>query len=147
MEYYLIFRDERIIDLFVEAMDKLILLRYTDAGIMIDCYEGPILPLRKECVQELIGFKVNKRKRFRWFPIWTNSCVEMVRRVSGINLPWYILTPNQLRKALLRQNGLTNFEITSHWSNDNATTQTTESLCGTTSSERSDHCSEEETGL
>ena len=146
MQYYVVFRDKNIIDLFIELKEKFILARYTEAGVIMDSYDGPLLPITEELTNELIGFKVIKRKRFRWFPIWSNSCVEMVRRVSGINLPWYILTPNQLRKALLRRDGLTNFEITTHWSKDDAT-KTTESLCGTASTERTDHLPEKETSL
>ena len=146
MQYYVAFRDNNIIDLFVELKEKLILARYTEAGVIIDSYDDPILPITRELTNELIGFTVKRRKRFRWFPVWVNSCVEMVRRISGINLPWYILTPNQLRKALLRRDGLTNFEITTHWSKNDAT-ETTESVCGTTSTERRDHCPEEETSL
>lgn len=65
---------------------------------------------RMPTVQAIVSTYIHKRAIFKWYPFSINSCNELDRKVSGIDIG-LTLNPKHMYNKLLKLNGLTNYKI------------------------------------
>jgi len=65
-------------------------------------------------VQSIISLDIGKRSERKWFPLLINSCNEICRLVTGIDVG-FTFNPKHLYKKLLMNNGISNFHIDYYW--------------------------------
>lgn len=73
------------------------------------------LLINLKSIDYLVAVKIKEIQEVKWLPLKINSCNEMCREISGINVG-FTFNPSHLLKKLLRYNNISNYEIQDIWS-------------------------------
>lgn len=72
---------------------------------------------RSPNLSAMITIERTKLSHLTWWPVMANSCAELCRKISGVDIGVCIF-PSQLFRKLLVYNNCKNYEVIQHWSRD-----------------------------
>lgn len=115
-------RDKKHVDLIVKLNDKITIFQYSGRGIEHQYSKATDMMLimkkllKLENVSHLILVKINKKcRRKNWFPIQLNSCNEVCRKISSVDIGW-TFNPSHLYHKILMKRDKSNYSVVENWS-------------------------------